>query len=183
MGTASEGSIVKGEAREEWMRSLKDRVKGPALPRHVYERLATLTGLAPVVWVHSAVEHQREAGASGLTGRLVVFTGTHLFVVDLLMVTPPSGFPQRLASGTTQIAILPRAAVRRLSLTQEEGSLRNSAEVWSQDNMSGDESWPVYAGSIAVQYEGLEQALHMPPEGQNRGFGEFMATLLADLVK
>jgi hypothetical protein len=49
--------------------------------------------------------------------------------------------------------------------------------------MSGDESWPDYACSVAVQYKGLEQELNMPGEGQNRGFGEFFETLVADLVK
>ena len=164
------------------MRSLRGNVKGPTLPHHIYERLATITGLAPVAWVHSAVEYQREGGAGGLTGRLVVFTRTHLFVADLLSVTPPSGFPQRLAPGTTQIAVLPRAAVRCLSMPQEEGRTTNSAEVWSLDNLHGDESWPDYAGSITVKYEGLEQELNMPGEGQNRGFGAFAETRVADLV-
>jgi hypothetical protein len=162
--------------REQWMSAAQQRVHGVRLPRHFYERLATLSGLGTIDWIHSTVEYD---GREGLTGRVVAFAPKHLLVFDLDQVSAPQSFTQHLASGTTQVSVLPRAALRSYGVRQVDG--HNSAEIWSTDNLAEAESWPRYGARLTVEYDGLDGPLVMPDERNSKGFGAFALALMADL--
>lgn len=149
---------------------LQAQMHGRLLPAHVLHRLARLLSPQELLYVDLAIG---DGDIEHFSGRVLVWTGTHLAVLDLTdVLLLDSNFPREDDASVVSLRVLPRAALREISIPPGAGANRS----W-QLTSSG---WP-RAAKLTLRYEGLDEQITVPARHPRQGFAELVGTLVNDL--
>lgn len=170
---------------EQWVQQLSSLMSYSyvSVHRHIADRLAALLSLEEVVWVDGDLKE----GNFNVSGVLAVFTDSVVAIVELTDELRGQDSLSGRPLGTTDVLVLPRRALARVSLPGGSPADRvNDAYTWSRftpDGRRNNEGWPSSSSAPVDLHFGDSVVRVNGAVGSGReGFSAFMASIMRDLA-